>query len=81
MLGVDALEVRERWIGVYPTAAGGHLATAGDHLAVSAPFPGARVVEVISGLGMTMALGAAVACSTTSSVRRAACGEPRARQR
>jgi FAD dependent oxidoreductase TIGR03364 len=59
LLGVDALEVRERWIGVYPTAAGGHLATAGDHLAVSAPFPGARVVEVISGLGMTMALGAA----------------------
>ena len=59
MPGVDALEVRERWIGVYPTAAGGHLATAGDHLAVSAPFPGARVVEVISGLGMTMALGAA----------------------
>jgi FAD dependent oxidoreductase TIGR03364 len=56
LLGVDALEVRERWIGTYPTA-NGHLATAGDHFAVTAPFAGARVVEVTSGLGMTMALG------------------------
>jgi FAD dependent oxidoreductase TIGR03364 len=57
LLGADALAVRERWIGVYPTAAAGHLASGGDHFAVTAPFDGARVVEVTSGLGMTMALG------------------------
>ncbi len=57
LLGVDAIEVRERWLGIYPTSAGGHLATAGDHFVVTAPFDGARVVEVTSGLGMTMALG------------------------
>ena len=61
------LEVRERWLGVYPTCRW-PLATAGDHFAVSAPFAGARVVEVISGLGMTMALGMPqAACSTSSS--------------
>jgi FAD dependent oxidoreductase TIGR03364 len=59
LLGADRLEVRERWLGIYPTAAGSHLAGAGNHFAVSAPFGGARIVEVISGLGMTMALGAA----------------------
>jgi len=57
LLGADALQVRERWIGVYPTTAAGHLATAGDHFLVTTPFEGARVVEVTSGLGMTMALG------------------------
>ena len=56
LLGADSLEVRERWIGTYPTA-GGHLATSGDHFVVTTPFAGARVVEVTSGLGMTMALG------------------------
>ena len=50
LLGADALEVRERWIGVYPSAPG-------RHFVVSVPFEGARVVEVTSGLGMTMALG------------------------
>jgi FAD dependent oxidoreductase TIGR03364 len=59
LLGADTLEVRERWIGVYPVAGGGRLAGSGDHLALATPFPGARVVEVVSGLGMTMALGAA----------------------
>ena len=57
LLGVGELEVRERWLGIYPTAAMGHLATSGDHFAVTAPFDGARLVEVTSGLGMTMALG------------------------
>lgn len=50
LLGADALAVRERWIGVYPSAPG-------RHFVVSAPFAGARIVEVASGLGMTMALG------------------------
>ena len=59
LLGAARLDVRERWLGVYPSPAAGHLAGAGNHLAVSAPFAGARVVEVISGLGMTMSLGAA----------------------
>ena len=50
LLGADTLVVRERWIGVYPTTAGAHLATGGDHFIVTAPFEGARVVEVISGI-------------------------------
>ncbi len=57
LLGVDALGVRERWIGIYPAAAGGHGSGGGEHLLLSAPVDGVRVVEVISGLGMTMALG------------------------
>ncbi len=57
LLGVDALAVRERWIGIYPAAAGAHLAGGGDHFLVGAPLEGVRVVEVTSGLGMTMALG------------------------
>jgi FAD dependent oxidoreductase TIGR03364 len=61
LLGATALEVRERWIGIYPTAADGRLATAGNHFVVTSPFAGARVVEVTSGLGMTMALGHAAA--------------------
>lgn len=56
LLGVSALEVRERWIGTYPAAAAGHPVGSG-HFLVSAPCDGVRVVEVISGLGMTMALG------------------------
>jgi FAD dependent oxidoreductase TIGR03364 len=50
LLGAGALEVRERWIGIYPSAPG-------RHFVVTTPFEGARVVEVASGLGMTMALG------------------------
>jgi FAD dependent oxidoreductase TIGR03364 len=50
LLGADAIEVRERWIGVYPSAPG-------RDFVETAPFEGARVVEVTSGLGMTMALG------------------------
>jgi hypothetical protein len=61
LLGATALEVRERWIGIYPTAADGRLVTAGHHFVVASPFAGARVVEVTSGLGMTMALGHAAA--------------------
>jgi FAD dependent oxidoreductase TIGR03364 len=61
LLGATALEVRERWIGIYPAAADRRLATAGNHFVVAAPFAGARVVEVTSGLGMTMALGHAAA--------------------
>lgn len=53
ILGARELTVRERWIGVYPCARNG----GGGHFAVGAPFAGARVVEVTSGLGMTMALG------------------------
>ncbi len=60
LLGADELAVRERWIGIYPTDAGGRDAGSG-HFAVSAPFAGARVVEITSGLGMTMALGGAQA--------------------
>lgn len=55
LLGADTLEVRERWLGVYPTTSAGH--ADGEHFVMTAPCEGARVVEVTSGLGMTMALG------------------------
>ena len=56
LLGAVALQVRERWIGIYPTTGNGHANGAG-HFVVTAPFEGARVVEVVSGLGMTMVHG------------------------
>jgi FAD dependent oxidoreductase TIGR03364 len=56
LLGADALQVRERWIGIYPTTGDGHADGTG-HFVVTAPFDGARVVEVVSGLGMTMVHG------------------------
>jgi len=52
LLGVDRLEVRERWQGVYPSAPG-------DPFMVTDPLPGVAVVEVVSGVGMTAALGLA----------------------
>ncbi len=55
LLGVDALELRERWHGIYPAVR--------DHqglpFTVTAPLPGVRVVQNIGGIGMTMALGQA----------------------
>jgi D-hydroxyproline dehydrogenase subunit beta len=46
--------VKQRWHGIYPSAdsAGGS-----RNFAVSAPIDGVRVVECISGLGMTLSLG------------------------
>ena len=66
LLGATALEVRERWIGIYPTAADGRLATAGGSpppaiISSWPPRSRGQVVEVTSGLGMTMALGYAAA--------------------
>jgi FAD dependent oxidoreductase TIGR03364 len=52
LLGVQRLEVRERWHGVYPYAPG-------EPFMITAPLPGVRVVEVVSGVGMTTALGLA----------------------
>jgi len=52
LLGVQRLDVRERWHGVYPTAPG-------DPFSVSAPMPGVRVVEVVAGVGMTTSFGLA----------------------
>lgn len=51
LLGVDRLVVRQRWRGTY--------ATAPDDLLVATPGPGARVVSVTSGIGMTVAFGLA----------------------
>jgi len=51
LLGVCHLEVRERWQGVYPYAPG-------HPFMITAPLPGARVVEVVGGVGMPTALGA-----------------------
>ncbi len=55
LLGADRLEVRERWHGIYPSLAGA------GHFVTTAPFEGTRVVEVVSGLGMTMSFGHAPA--------------------
>ncbi|MBV8216993.1 MAG: FAD-dependent oxidoreductase, partial [Solirubrobacterales bacterium] len=52
LLGVERLDVRERWQGVYPSAPG-------DPFMVTEPLPGVWVVEVVSGVGMTTALGLA----------------------
>ncbi|MGW4664911.1 TIGR03364 family FAD-dependent oxidoreductase [Streptosporangium sandarakinum] len=51
LLGVDRLTVRERWRGVYASAAQPFL--------VATPMSGVRVVSVTSGIGMTTALGLA----------------------
>jgi FAD dependent oxidoreductase TIGR03364 len=52
LLGVARLKVQQRWHGVYPSAPG-------SPFLVEAPLPGVRVVEVVSGIGMTTALGLA----------------------
>jgi FAD dependent oxidoreductase TIGR03364 len=52
LLGAEGLDVRERWQGTYPYAPG-------DPFLVSEPLPGVRVVEVVSGVGMTTAFGLA----------------------
>jgi FAD dependent oxidoreductase TIGR03364 len=63
LLGADTLEVRQRWIGIYPTlAAGAHNGSAshadgGGNFLVTAPCDGVRVVEATTGLGMTLSHG------------------------
>jgi FAD dependent oxidoreductase TIGR03364 len=52
LLGAGRLKVQERWHGVYRTAPG-------SPFLIAAPLPGVRVVEVVSGIGMTTALGLA----------------------
>jgi FAD dependent oxidoreductase TIGR03364 len=49
LLGVERLDVKERWRGVYASAAGEFLE--------ATPVPGARIVSVTSGIGMTTGLG------------------------
>lgn len=51
LLGVEHLEVRQRWLGVYASAPGEYL--------VAQPHPGTAVVTVTSGIGMTTAHGLA----------------------
>ena len=52
LLGTDHLEVRQRWHGVYPSAPG-------HPFLIAEPLPGVAVVEIVSGVGMTTALGLA----------------------
>jgi D-hydroxyproline dehydrogenase subunit beta len=52
LLGFDDLRVLERWHGVYPTAPG-------DPFLIEEPEPGVQLVAVVSGVGMTTALGLA----------------------
>jgi FAD dependent oxidoreductase TIGR03364 len=52
LLGLRDLRVCERWHGVYPTAPG-------EPFLVEEPEPGVQVVAVVSGVGMTTALGLA----------------------
>lgn len=51
LLGVQRLDVRERWRGVY--------ASAPEPFLIATPADGVRVVSVTSGIGMTTALGIA----------------------
>ena len=44
--------MRERWHGVYPSAPG-------HPFLITEPLPGVAVVEIVSGVGMTTALGLA----------------------
>ncbi|HTW12469.1 MAG TPA: TIGR03364 family FAD-dependent oxidoreductase [Solirubrobacteraceae bacterium] len=53
LLGAE-LEVRQRWHGIYPTALGHGLP-----FLVTAPMPGVRVVQNVSGIGMTLSFGQA----------------------
>jgi len=52
LLGAGWLEVRERWVGIYPFAPG-------ENFLVAQPVPGVQVVSVTAGIGMTTALGLA----------------------
>jgi D-hydroxyproline dehydrogenase subunit beta len=52
LLGAGVLEVVQRWQGVYPSAPG-------DPFLIERPLPGVAVVEIVSGVGMTTALGVA----------------------
>ncbi|MEL4358723.1 MULTISPECIES: TIGR03364 family FAD-dependent oxidoreductase [unclassified Luteococcus] len=52
VLGVDHLDVLERWQGVYANSNRGPLL-------VAEPLPGVRVVTVTSGVGMTLSFGLA----------------------
>jgi FAD dependent oxidoreductase TIGR03364 len=52
LLGAERLTVRQRWHGVYPSAPG-------HPFLIAEPLPGVAVVEVVSGVGMTTALGLA----------------------
>jgi FAD dependent oxidoreductase TIGR03364 len=52
LLGAERLSVRQRWHGVYPSAPG-------HPFLIAEPLPGVAVVEVVSGVGMTTALGLA----------------------
>lgn len=51
LLGVERLDVRERWLGVY--------ASASEEFLVATPHAGARVVSVTAGIGMSTAFGLA----------------------
>ena len=52
LLGAPGLRIRQRWHGVYPSAPG-------DPFLIAQPSPGVAVVEIVSGIGMTTALGLA----------------------
>lgn len=71
LLGAHSLEVRERWLGVYPAAPG-------HPFLVDERAPGVWLVEVVSGIGMTTALGLAerVLDSAVGGVRTRPGGRP-----
>jgi FAD dependent oxidoreductase TIGR03364 len=57
LLGADRLAVRERWQGIYATRRPTAVAQEYAPFHVSAPMPGVRVVENVTGIGMTLSLG------------------------
>jgi FAD dependent oxidoreductase TIGR03364 len=51
LLGAARLRVRERWLGIYPSLAGA------GHVMSASPMPDVHVVQVLTGLGMTVSFG------------------------
>jgi FAD dependent oxidoreductase TIGR03364 len=57
LLGADHLDVRERWLGFYPTRGASTHVQEYEPFHVSSPMSGVRVVQNVAGIGMTLALG------------------------
>ncbi len=70
LLGVDALAVRERWLGIYASRIEAPGTYAPFH--VTRPMAGVQVVENVAGIGMTLSLGFAASVLDDAAQRVAA---------
>jgi D-hydroxyproline dehydrogenase subunit beta len=57
LLGAEHLAVRERWLGFYAARVASAQTREYEPFHVSAPMTGVRVVENVTGIGMTLSLG------------------------